>query len=91
MVKIPSDKIKHFAVCMLVSLSVSLLEMLIGARFAQYAIAGFSAGVAIGIGKEYGDHCAAGNKWDWYDLIADTLGAIVGFSILSLLDLLFLD
>lgn len=36
----------------------------------------FAAGLAIG--KEYGDSKASGNKWDWWDILADACGIIMG-------------
>lgn len=40
-------------------------------------------GLAIGlaIGKEYGDSKAAGNKWDWMDILADAAGIVLGTAI----------
>jgi uncharacterized protein YfiM (DUF2279 family) len=37
--------------------------------------------IALGVGKEYGDHCNPYSNWDWYDLLADTIGALVGSAI----------
>lgn len=34
--------------------------------------------IGLGIGKEYGDSKAKGNKWDWWDILADGIGVIVG-------------
>lgn len=82
--KIAKDKIKHCIACAIVSLSVSLTEALLGASFHGTWLAGFLAGTAIGIGKEYGDECAVGNKWDWADIAADTVGSVVGATLGSL-------
>lgn len=46
------------------------------------------AGGAIGVGKEYGDKCAPGNKWDWSDITMDMVGSAVGAALGSLLSLL---
>ena len=35
-------------------------------------------GVGLGLGKEYGDSKAVGNRWDWLDILADALGVGVG-------------
>ena len=39
-------------------------------------------GLGLGIGKEYGDSQASGNKWDWTDILADVLGIIASMLIL---------
>lgn len=85
--KIQQDKIKHFAACFAVALTASATEAAIGATALHSAAAGFMAGIAIGVGKEYGDRCAPGNRWDWADLAADTLGSVFGAAgaILSLI------
>lgn len=41
-------------------------------------LGGLSAGVAAGLGKEYGDSKAEGNHWCWTDVLADVLGSMVG-------------
>lgn len=46
--------------------------------FIASLLSGIFSGVAIGIGKEYGDYKAVGNYWDWYDIVADFAGAVVG-------------
>jgi len=60
------DKILHFGVCFFFSL------------FGLYGVA-FAGGLALG--KEYGDSKSTGNKWSWGDILADTIGVIVGFVI----------
>lgn len=76
--KISQDKIKHFTVCFAVAFIASSVEAGCGASYMHALIAGIIAGGAIGVGKEYGDKCAPGNKWDWYDIAADMSGAVSG-------------
>lgn len=65
-----TDKVKHFAVCLLGS-------MFLGVGF----------GIGAGLAAEYKDK-AWGGKWDWYDLLADALGTVVGGVVHCLLLLL---
>ena len=37
--------------------------------------------VGLAIGKEYGDSQSPNNKWDWWDILADVIGIIVGTGI----------
>lgn len=76
--KIQQDKIKHFAACFAVALAASATEAAMGAPVLHSAAAGSMASMAIGVGKEYGDRCAPGNRWDWADIAADTLGSVFG-------------
>ncbi len=85
--KIQRDKIKHFSVCFIVAFIASSIEALCGASYVQSILAGTIAGGAIGVGKEYGDRCSPGNKWDWNDIMADMTGAVVGSLIGSLFSL----
>lgn len=78
---IPSDKIKHVAACLAVSATASAIESAAGANYWQSFIAGMTAGMAIGVGKEYGDKCAPGNRWDWLDIVADGIGSLLGSSV----------
>lgn len=86
--KIQPDHIKHFCVCVAVALTASSIEASFGASYWQSFTAGVIAGGAIGVGKEYGDKCAPGNKWDWNDISVDMIGAICGAAIGSLFSLL---
>lgn len=86
--KIQQDHFKHFGVCLVVALTASAVEAGFGASYWQSYIAAIIAGGAIGVGKEYGDKCAPGNKWDWNDIVADMVGAIVGAALGSLLSLI---
>lgn len=86
--EIKKDKIKHFFACLAVALMASFIEAVFGAPYLLSIVAGIIAGCAIGIGKEYGDKCAPGNKWDWYDIAADAAGAIIGAALGSLFSLI---
>ena len=54
-----------------------------GACFAPsiFGLYGVAFALGLGIGKEYGDSKAAGNKWDWLDIVADVAGCAVGYLI----------
>ena len=63
---IRQDWMKHYFICLIFSIA------------GPYG-ATFSAG--LGLGKEYGDKYAAGNRWDWTDIAADALGITTGLTI----------
>ncbi len=86
--KIQQDHLKHFCVCLAVAFTASSIEACCGASYPQSFVAGIIAGGAIGVGKEYGDKCAPGNKWDWSDIAADTVGAVIGSALGSMFSLL---
>lgn len=86
--KIANDKIKHLLACASVSFTASSMESACGAEYHNAWLAGFLAGMAIGVGKEYGDQCAPGNKWNWLDIGADALGSAIGATLGSLFSLL---
>ena len=83
--KIATDKVKHFLACAAISFTASTVEF--GAEYHNAWIAGFIAGMAIGVGKEYGESCAHGNKWDWSDIGADVVGSIIGATLGSMFTL----
>ena len=66
------------------SLIVNSNEELMPHLLAPIWFGGFTSALAMGIGKEYGDECAEGNKWDWSDVLHDVLGGIVGASLVCL-------
>ena len=71
------DKKQHFLTCMTAAFAAGFPFFAIGSPLtALVAGSCFSAGLALG--KEYGDSKAAGNKWDWLDILADAGGLIVG-------------
>lgn len=73
-----NDKLQHFLVCAAIAAVMAAVMMLVGATVVQTAITSVGAAMAAGFGKEYGDRCAVGNRWDWLDLAADLAGAVVG-------------
>lgn len=73
-----NDKVQHFLVCAAIAAVMAAVMGLTGATVTQTAIASVGAAMAAGLGKEYGDRCAVGNRWDWLDLAADLAGAVVG-------------
>lgn len=83
-----SDKCKHFGACMAVAAAASAAESAAGANPFHAASTGLMAGMAIGVGKEYGDHCSPGNRWDWADIAADAAGSLCG-SLLGSLPAMF--
>ena len=80
-----SDKVLHFGACFVAAAAVSALLSAEGAGAVAAVTGGASSGMALGIGKEYGDRCAPGNKWDWADIVADALGTVAGSVIVSIL------
>lgn len=85
-----SDHDKHIMVTAAMSFVVGLL-CAVALRLQGVAgvdcycgvmLAGFLGGLAAGVGKEYGDECAEGNRWDWGDVAADIVGAIIGSSLI---------
>lgn len=94
-----SDKTKHLLVCattsalasagiallLWVSLVVTSCEELMEHLLAPVWFAGLACALAMGVGKEYGDECAENNNWDWQDIAADIVGAIIGASLVCLI------
>lgn len=91
-----SDPMKHLLVCataaalasagiallLWVSLVVTSCQELMEHLLAPVWFAGVACALAMGVGKEYGDECAEGNEWDWDDIAADIVGAIIGASLI---------
>ena len=81
------DHKKHFIICAL----ATLLAFGLYAPFVPFWYV-FSMcpmlGLGLGIGKEYGDSQASGDKWDWTDIAADILG--IGAALVVLLLMYFI-
>lgn len=83
MKRIPRDKILHFVVSLLLALSVSsiIVQVLpggIGQRTLAAYLGAFTITIAIGVGKELRDRRQVGNHFCVKDLMADTIGTVVG-------------
>ena len=78
--RISKDKKLHFTCCMLIAFAVTILIGLLSNWYAG-SLAGLLTAMGTGVGKEYGDKINPYNKWDWYDILADFIGAVVGASI----------
>lgn len=90
------DSHKHLIICAIasalassgialllwVSLVVTSCEELMEHLLAPVWFGGVACALAMGVGKEYGDECAEGNNWDWDDVAADIVGAIIGSSLI---------
>lgn len=72
------DKIYHIVACAVVAFAIATIVANTCALAFPACMAGFLGGVACGGGKEYGDHCAGGNKWSWSDFTADIIGSAIG-------------
>lgn len=77
---IPKDKRLHIACCMLIAFASTLLIGLMSNWYVG-ATAGLLTAMGVGVGKEYGDKVNPNNKWDWYDILADFIGTVVGVSV----------
>lgn len=86
--KLMKDKTKYFIACSIISLIVAAVEATLGAGFRHAMVAGVIAGVAVGVGKEYGDSRTPGKKWDWGDLGADVAGSFFGSAVGTLVCIL---
>ena len=71
------DKLLHFICCFAIAVVMAVLNGWQGVILMGF-MNSFAIGVAIGVGKEYGDSQAKGNKWDWMDIVADVAGALIG-------------
>ena len=81
--KIGIDKFLHTGVCFLVTICVTVATYWLGETASILCGALFSLG--LGLGKEFGDSMAVGNKWDWGDMLADVVGILVAVGIVLIM------
>jgi hypothetical protein len=72
MMKMPIDKQLHF-----------LWSFFLAVLFMTFHPLGWIVALAFGVGKEWYDSRQTGNRWCWWDLVADGLG--VGMAVMLLL------
>ena len=88
-----TDNDKHIictlAGSLIIGIAVMIALWLAGVKgtdvYPAVLLSGFLGGLAAGVGKEYGDECAAGNYWDWKDIAADCIGSLVGGGLAAIL------
>lgn len=67
-----NDKVVHCLVCFATSLLIGIATDL---------RCGACSAICLGLGKEYGDSRAIGNRWDNLDIVADLIGAGIGTAL----------
>lgn len=87
MFKIQADKKKHFGYSFIIAFLCGLIAWGIRMNPLEIFYSGFGIAMAAGVGKEYGDKLSPSNRWDWYDVLADTLGSLAGIGIILILAL----
>ena len=76
------DKLLHAGVCCVASAAVALATFFLGNW--PSVCCGLFFALGLGLGKEYGDSKAPGNRWDWWDVVADVVGMIAGAGLVLL-------
>lgn len=77
-----NDKLLHLGACFVATVVACLCTIFLGKVSAIICGALFALG--LGLGKEYGDSKASGNKWDWLDILADVVGILLGVWVMSI-------
>lgn len=85
MLNIQKDKLLHFGYSFLIALLAGVCAFFLRMNVLQFIFTSLGISFATGVGKEYGDHINPNNKWDWYDILADAIGAICGTLVSSIL------
>ena len=75
------DHTKHFIICTIATLAVFAVYATFLPFWHVFAMCPL-LGIGLGIGKEYGDSQAFGNKWDWTDIGADLLGIVAAMVLI---------
>ena len=77
------DKILHALICMVAAFA-GYGFMRLFFDFAPSIVASWLLPAGLGVGKEYGDSKATGNKWDWEDIVADLIGTLLAVFVILL-------
>lgn len=89
--KIQKDKKQHFLSCLAIAFVMTLgMAEVVGATIGAASISGFLTAAGTGLGKEYGDSKAVGNRWDNMDIKYNLLGATVGIILASMIKAIIL-
>lgn len=74
------DKGLHFVCSLLIAVGFATILLGFGCNPVCCCLVAFLASFLAGIAKETGDSLSPGNYWDWYDILADFLGSLIGCS-----------
>lgn len=74
------DKAVHCAACALITIIPYLITSSIG-----WGFCGFGLAIAVGFAKELFDKYVKHTKFDWVDIVADTVGAFIGILIMAII------
>lgn len=83
-----NDKLLHIAVCSLVAVIAAVITYLADKcadKALTLAVVGCICALSIGIGKEFGDSVNPNDYWDWWDILADVVGMVVGAILIILM------
>ena len=83
------DKRLHVYVCCACTVIIGAL-FLIWCPLWVAMMAACISSFCLSVGKEYGDKCAKGNHWCWWDILSDAVGIIIGCGVVLLISLLLL-
>lgn len=71
------DKL-HFTACAIIAMNPSAWLGIWTGMFFPSLLAGFYAAMMAGLAKEFADLTGPDHNWEWRDIAADALGALVG-------------
>lgn len=74
------DQIILSVCCLVVALLVAVVFGIISNSYIS-VLTGFVAAVCLAVGKEIGDYYNPDSQWNWLDLVAGALGALIGSQI----------
>lgn len=77
------DLILHFSICAIISVCVALYQYCLYLDKGAAMSAAFLTAMAAAVTKEWADDIYR-NGWDWLDLLADVLGAVVALTLFAL-------
>lgn len=80
---IRTDLMKHFGAGMLIAIIVGIIAYCTHGNWLNVLLTSALCGVVANLAKEYSDK-AHGCAWDWSDVTAGAIGAILGAAIVAL-------
>ena len=83
---IRTDLMKHFSAGMLIAVIVGIVAFCTNGNWLNVLLTSALCGVVANLAKEYSDK-AHGCAWDWSDVGAGALGALLGGAIMALMAL----